>query len=450
MNSPLLPVVALATAITFNVASPGAAAGLEWPQWRGPLLNGVAPDANPPVEWSETKNVRWKVAVPGNGSSTPIISGKHLFLLAAEEVAGAETKPAEAAAPAEPSGRRGGGGRAERPTTPHRFTVQAWDRTQGRLLWQKTAVEEVPHEGHHRDHGFASGSPVTDGEHVYAWFGSRGLHAYDFAGNPKWSKRFGQMRTRGTFGEGSSPALHGNTLVILWDHEGDDFIAALDKRTGEELWRQSRDEGTSWTTPFILTHNGVTQVLVNGSGRIRSYALADGKVLWECGGMTQNVIPTPVADADTAYFVSGFRGAAALAIKLGGSGDLTGTDFIRWSHNKSTPYVPSPLLYDGHLYFLAGNNATLSCLEAKTGRIHYEASRLEGVFGMYASPVGAGGRVYLAGRDGKVAVIKNGPALEVLAVNALDDKFDASPAVVGNELYLRGHKSLYCLAEAGQ
>lgn len=331
MRSLFLPLVTLASVLAIHVCP--AAAGPEWPQWRGPLLNGVAPNANPPVTWSETNNIRWKVAVPGTGSSTPIISGKHLFLLATEQVAGAAPAPPETAAPAAEPGRRGGGS-AERPAIPHRFTVQAWDRTEGKLLWQKTAVEEVPHEGHHRDHGFASGSPVTDGEHVYAWFGSRGLHAYDFAGNLKWSQRFGQMRTRMTFGEGTSPALHGDKLVILWDHEGEDFIAALDKHTGRELWRQPRNEATSWTTPLIITHNGVTQVLVNGSSRIRSYALADGKQLWECGGMTQNVIPMPVADADTAYFMSGFRGAAALAIKLGGSGDLTGTEFIRWSHNQ--------------------------------------------------------------------------------------------------------------------
>ena len=413
----------------------------------------MAPGANPPVKWSETENVRWKVSVPGTGSSTPIISGKHIFLLAAEELPGAD-KPAQAtnAAPATPPpagpGGRRGGGRSETPTNPVRFTVHALDRTTGKSLWQKTAVEEVPHEGHHRDHGFASASPVTDGEHVYAWFGSRGMHAYDFKGNLKWSKRFGQMQTRNAFGEGSSPALHGGTLVILWDHEGDDFITALNKQTGEELWRQPRSEGTSWTTPVIITHNGVTQVLVNGTGRIRSYALTDGKLLWECGGMTRNVIPSPVVDTDSAYFISGFQGAALLAIKLGGSGDLTGTDFVRWSHNKSTPYVPSPLLYEGNLYFLAGNNATLSCFDTKTGKAHYEATRLEGVFGMYASPVGAAGRVYLAGRDGKCAVVKSGAAFEVLAVNALEDKFDASPAIVGNELFLRGHKSLYCLAES--
>lgn len=450
-----LPVVVLTGAsLLFTVASQAA----DWPQWRGPSQNGVAPNANPPTFWSESSNVVWKIAVPGSGTSTPIIWGKHIFLLAAEALPSANQAPVtnapapQATTNAAPGGNRrgGGGGRSEAPTNPYRFTVNAFDRTTGKVLWQKTAVEEVPHEAHHRDHGFASASPVTDGEHVYAWFGSRGMHCYDFSGKLKWSQRFGKMQTRNSFGEGSSPALHGDTLVVLWDHEGEDFITALDKRTGQEKWRQPRSEGTGWTTPLIVTYAGQTQVLISAANRIRSYALDDGKLLWECAGMTANPIPTPVADADTAYFISGFRGAALLAIKLGGTGDLTGTDFIRWSHNKSTPYVPSPLLYDDFFYFLAGNNATLSCLDAKTGKAHYEAERLEGVFGMYASPVGAGGRIYLAGRDGKCAVIKNSPTLEVLAVNALDDKFDASPAVVGNELFLRGHKSLYCISEAAK
>jgi outer membrane protein assembly factor BamB len=436
-------------------------AGAYWPQWRGPRRNGLAPDGDPPVSWSETTNLHWKVALPGFGTSTPIIWGDHVFIVSAlVSGSAAPAAPAPSAAAPASAGQRprrgggsgggGGGFGIEQPRTTYRFLVLAYECDTGKLLWQQTACEEVPHEGHHRDHGFASASPVTDGERVYAWFGSRGLYCYDFAGRLQWQKRFGRMETRNSFGEGSSPALHGDTLVILWDHEGEDFIAALDKRTGKELWRQSRDEPTGWTTPLVVTHEGRTEVVVSGTTRIRSYELASGRPLWECAGMTANAIPSAVAGPGLAYFISGFRGSALLAIKLGRSGDLSDSDAIAWRHHRNTPYVPSPLLYDGLLYFFSGNNAALSCFDARTGQPHYEAQRLEGIYGMYASPVGVAGRVYLAGRDGQCAVLKHGPKLEVLSRPVLEDKFDASPAVAGRQLFLRGHRNLYCLANTAE
>ncbi len=322
------------------------------------------------------------------------------------------------------------------------------DRQAGRPLWERVARVEVPHEGHHRDHGYASFSPVTDGEHLFVYFGSRGLYAYDLQGNRKWEKDLGDMSTRNSFGEGSSPALHGDVLVVQWDHEGDDFIVAFDKRTGRELWRRERDELTTWSTPLVVVHGGRTQVVANASNRIRSYDLHTGEQLWECGGMTQNVIPTPVTDGARVYALSGFRGAALLAIRLSHSGDLThAADAIAWRHGRNTPYVPSPLLYDGRLYFCSGNNAMLSSFDTATGKPLLEAERISGVNGVYASPVGAAGRVYLVGRDGSTAVLKHGDQLEVLATNKLDDRFDASAAAVGRELFLRGHRHLYCLAE---
>ena len=408
-------------------------------------------EANPPVKWSETSNVRWKAAIPGFGTSSPVIWGHRIFILSARPAEKPDGPPNNPAAPVEARPGRGGGrGNSfgiEKPVQPYEFLALCFDRASGKLLWQKTVCVEVPHEGHHKDHGFASASPVTDGQRVYAWFGSRGLYCYDLEGRPLWQKRFGRMETRNSFGEGSSPALHGQRLFILWDHEGEDFLAALDKETGEELWRQKREEPTGWTTPFVWESQGRSEVMVNGTQRIRSYDTATGKPLWECGGMTANPIPTPVVGGGLAYFLSGYRGSSLLAIKLGRAGDLTGTDAIAWRHAKGTPYVPSPLLYQGRLYFFSGNNAMISCFDAKTGQPHYEAERLEGIFGVYASPVGAADRVYAAGRDGKTAVLKAGPTLQVLAINALEDRFDASPAAVGRELFLRGHKFLYCLAE---
>ncbi len=338
--------------------------------------------------------------------------------------------------------------RSEQPTEAHAFTVLAVDRHTGRLLWERVARTEVPHEGHHRDHGYASFSPVTDGEWLFAWFGSRGLYAYDLAGNLKWEKDLGDMQTRNSFGEGNSPALHGDVLVVQWDHEGEDFIVALDKRTGRELWRRERDEPTTWSTPLVVVHAGRTQVVANATQRIRSYDLHSGELLWECGGMTQNVIPSPVSDGQRVYVLSGFRGAALLAIRLGYRGDLSRSpEAIAWRHGRNTPYVPSPLLYEGRLYFYSGNNAMLSVFEAAGGKPLVEAERLGGLSGVYASPLGAAGRVYLVGRDGNTLVIRHGDRLEVLSTNRLDDRFDASPAAVGRELYLRGHRHLYCLAE---
>jgi outer membrane protein assembly factor BamB len=431
-----------------------------WARWRGPLANGTAPAGAPPTKWSETENVKWKLKLPGFGTSTPIVWGNQVFVLTAIPT-GKKTEPApEVAAapapPAEPGGnppgerrrRGGGGGRSEQPSEAYQFVILSVDRQSGKVLWQKTATEQVPHEGHHRDHGFASASPVTDGEHLYASFGSRGIFCYDLAGNVKWEKDLGDMQTRNAFGEGTSPALHGDTLVVSWDHEGADFIVALDKRTGQERWRQPRDEPTTWSTPLIVEHEGKAQVIVSATNKIRSYDLATGQQVWECGGMTGNVVPTPVSDFGMVYAISGFRGASLMAIKLGRTGDLTGTDAIAWQHAKSTPYVPSPLLLGERLYFLAGNNGILSCFNAKTGLPHFEGERIAHLLGgVYASPVGAADRVYLIGRDGKSVVIKNDDKLEALATNQLDDKFDASPAVVGRQLFLRGHQHLYCIAE---
>lgn len=426
----------------------------QWPAWRGPLANGSAPLADPPTVWSETKNLKWKVAVPGRGTASPVIWGDRVFVLTAVgEGKSAEAKPVGPPpatgtnAPTGPRNRPGGPGGGGKPTESIQFTVLCLDRKTGKTLWQKVAVEAVPHEGHHQDHGFASASPVTDGEVLLAYFGSRGLHCYDLNGNLKWSKQFGEMKTRNSFGEGASPALFGNTVIVNWDDETDqDFIVALDKRDGKELWRTPRSAATGWATPHPIDFGGQVQVVINAT-TVRSYHLATGKEIWSCGGMTENAIPSVVHDADTVYAISGFRGASLQAIKLGRTGDLAGTDAIRWSHNKNTPYVPSPLLAGQRLYFLSGNTGKLSCFDTAAGKALFEAQQLEGIFGVYASPVAAKDRVYVLGREGKCVVLKNSDSLEVLATNKLDDRTDASIALVGKELFIRGHENLYCVAE---
>ncbi len=425
-------------------AEPDPDAMKYWGRWRGPQATGVAPYGDPPVEWSESKNIRWKVEIPGEGHSTPIIWGDRVYVQAAIKT---DKQPAGSKEKTEETRQRpnwmGGG----RPTHVHKFNILALDRGSGKVVWEHTAREELPHEGAHTRGSLASNSPVTDGEHLFAYFGSRGLYCLDMQGKQKWAKDFGDMRTRLSFGEGSSPVLYDDTIVVNWDHEDESFIVALDKNTGKQLWKVNRDESTSWATPIVVEHNGKPQVITSASKRVRGYDLATGNCLWECGGLTMNVIPSPVWADGVVYAMSGFRGKSLLAIRLGDAkGDITGSKAIVWKHNQGTPYVPSPLLYGDTLYFLDTNNAILSCLDAGGGKEHYSRQRLEGLKGVFASPVGAHDRVYVAGQNGATLVIKRSPKFQVLATNMLDDSFDASPAIVGREMYLRGHKYLYCIA----
>ncbi len=441
-----------------HAAGPSGDAERYWPQWRGPTATGVAPHGDPPVTWSESKNIRWKIEIPGIGHATPIVWGDRVYVQTAVKT-DTKAKPEELArqpAPSRSSGRRGRRGRGGRdwmgtkqPTHAHKFVLLAIDRRTGKTVWQRTLCEELPHERLHRDASQASNSPVTDGQRVYAYFGSRGLYCLDMQGKVIWQKRFGKMQTRNAFGEGSSPALHGDTIVVNWDHEGQSFIVALDKETGKQRWKVDRDERTSWATPLVVIVGGTPQVVTSATSRIRSYDLKTGKLVWQCGGMTTNVIPSPVCGNDLVYAMSGYRGSALLAIRYADAkGDITDSDAVAWKYDgPGTPYAPSPLLYGDTLYFLDRNRSLLSCFNAKTFKENYTRQRLEGMVGGYVSPVGASDRVYVLDRSGKMAVIRRGPEFELLATNALDDRFTASPAIVGKEIYLRGGRNLYCIAE---
>lgn len=415
-----------------------------WPQWRGSDSNGVSLYGKPPVKWDESTNIKWKIEIPGKGHATPITWDDQIFVLTAIQTDKKIESKKEA--PAQGQNQR----RAMSTSTEyvHKFAIFAINRSDGSIKWQHTAREELPHEGAHPTGTWASNSPVTDGEHIYAYFGSRGLYCYDMQGKLIWDKDFGDMKIRMSFGEGSSPALYKDKIVVNWDHEGQSFIIALDKKTGKELWKMDRDEVTSWATPLIVESNGKPQVITNGTNQIRSYDLATGQLLWESSGMTPNAIPSPVEAKGMVYIMSGFRGNALQAIRLSeAKGNIAGSTAIVWTLDKETPYTPSPLLYDDMLYFTRGNEIRLSCFNASTGEAYYSRQKLEGLSGLYASPVGADGKVYIAGRNGTTLVIKHGAQYEVLATNKLDDSFSASPVIVDNDLYLRGEKYLYCISE---
>jgi outer membrane protein assembly factor BamB len=412
-----------------------------WPQWRGPFFNGMA-RGDAPTVWSDTKNIKWKAEIPGRGFSTPVIWGDKIFLTTA-----IPNKASEEPAPAPAEGRRAGGGAG--PMVEHRFEVLALDRKTGKLLWQRTAKVATPHEGYHRAYGsFASNSPSTDGRYVYAFFGSRGLYAYDFNGKLIWEKDFGvQMKMRLAFGEGAAPLLLRDQLFLVFDHEAGSFMVAIDKRNGKELWRSQRDEPSSWSTPLAIEHNGRTEIIVPATNKVRSYDARDGKVLWESAGLGSNVIPVPVHHNGMVFVMSGHRDPKLMAIKLGKDGDITGSDAIAWSHTRGLAYTTSPVLYDNKLYVVT-DNGMVSAFNATTGEPFYAQTRLPKAYNIKASPVGANGKLYLATEDGDVVVLKMGEKFEVLGVNTLEDQvFIATPVIADGEIYLRGQNTLFCISE---
>lgn len=435
----------------FSSLAPAQEAAALWPQWRGPQENGTSATANPPIEWGPQQNVKWKVAVPGQGSGSPIIWGNRVYLLTAVKTDRQQKSPPATAAPQPEAGSESSPGRTGRPrpaapTNYYQFIVLCYDRETGDEIWRNVAAEEVPHEPGHETNSFASSSPVTDGKHLFVSFGSRGIFCFDMEGNKKWERDLGQMETRAGFGEGSSPALHGNVLVIPWDHEGESSIIALNAKSGATLWESERDEPTTWATPLITEYKGRTQVITNGT-RVRSYDLATGKLLWECGGQVQNPIPSPIRFKDSVICMTGFRGNAIYSISLDARGDVTDTAKVLWSREDAAPYVPSAALYSGRLYFTKANNAIVTSIDAETGEVVIPQQRLPGIRSLYASPVAAADRIYFTGRDGTTVVIRHGESLEIIATNTLGEEVDASPALAENQLFLRSNAHLYCISQ---
>ena len=421
--------------LVFASAAIGQAPSAGWQRWRGPFDTGMAV-GDAPLRWSDQSGVKWKVAIPGRGHSTPVVAGDRLFLTTAI--------PTGNSSPPAGRSRGGGGGGGADAGLEHRFDVMAINRATGATVWQRTATVATPHEGYHRTYGsFASNSPVTDGQRVYAFFGSRGLFAYSLDGELLWNKDFGiKLRMDGAFGEGTAPVLHDGRLLVLFDHLDQGALFVLDAASGKELMRIPRPERYNWAAPFVATHAGRRQIVVNGE-TTRGYDYETGTEIWRAAGLGENSVPQMVQHRDHVFAMSGHTIKMLMAIRLGRKGDLTGTDGIAWSTARAVSYTPSPLLHDGKLYIVS-DAGLVSCLDALTGRPYWGPERLPQPYNFKASPVGAAGRIYLATEEGDVVVLRLGERFEVLATNTLrDQSFIASPVILDGAIYLRSRTHLF-------
>lgn len=421
---------------TMGAQRPGPSA---WPHWRGPDHTGVA-NSTAPLRWSDTENIRWKLEIPGRGFSTPVVSGDRIFLTNAVPTGRGGQQSAA-------SGRGAGGGAGA--GQEHRLEVMAVDRASGKIAWRHTAATVTPHEGYHHLYGsFASNAPATDGERLYAFFGSHGLFAYDLHGKLLWQKDPGiKMNMRLAFGEGSGVVVDSGRIYLQYDHQGPGAILALNAQDGAEVWRAPRNDNSSWSTPLVVTHEGRKQLVVTADTKVKAYDVATGKPVWEVAGLGMNPIPQPVQFRDSVILMSGYRDPRIMAVRLGRTGDLTGTNAVLWESTRGTSYTGSPALHQGRVYVFS-DNGLLSVFDAATGKPHYLQARLPKAYATKSSPMIAGDRVYLATEEGDVVVVRTGDTLDVLATNTLaDQSFIASPIAVDGMLYLRSRTHLFAIGQ---
>jgi outer membrane protein assembly factor BamB len=415
-------------------------AGDNWPQFRGPGSTGVVDDPALPDKWSKTENVLWTADVPGTGWSSPIVWGGKIFV----------TSVVSTGAPEAPKKGLYMGGERKPPSDEHRYVVYAYDFKTGKLLWEHEAHRGVP-GARHLKNTYASETPVTDGERVYARFGNVGLFCYDMNGKLLWSHPTAAAATRYGWGTAASPVLHQNRIYLVDDNDSHSYLEALDKKTGASVWKVDREEGSNWATPYIWEHDGKTEIVTPGTKRVRSYDL-DGKLLWEFGGMSSIVIPTPFAAHGLLYVTSGYVGdqiKPVFAIKPGAKGDLTlakgetSNAGIAWYLSKEGPYNPSPIVY-GDYYYTLLDFGFFTCHDARTGKEVYGKQRMSPESGAFtASPWASNGKIFLMSEDGDTFVIAAGPEYKLLGKNSLDEMTMATPAIAQGSLVIRTASKLY-------
>jgi outer membrane protein assembly factor BamB len=416
---------------------------VNWSQWRGPDSQGVSHERDLPTKWSNTKNVKWRAEIPGRGHSSPIVWGNRIFLTTSlEGEVVPEARPVKHILEGEvyvhPDSVAG--------NRSHTLQVLCLDRGTGKPLWTRTAYEGRVYDDRHRKATYADATPATDGQRVYAWFGSEGLYCYNFAGKLLWKKSFGGIATQG-MGNGTSPVLYQDLLILQCDEDNGDksFIVALDKKSGKERWRTARKVEVSWTTPVVTRTPLRAELVASGSQYVASYDPATGKELWRCKGTEGWTVPTPLVGHGIVVVSAAHPVKRALAIRLGGNGDVTNTPFVVWQRDKGTGYVPSSILYGDYVYLMS-DRGLLTCIDVTTGEVKYEGARVPRPATFSASPVAFEDKILLTSEDGDTFVLKAGPKHEVLETNSLDEPVYASPAIAGGNILIRSVKHLYCLS----
>ena len=418
-------------ALVLTLVLPLSSHAADWAQFRGPNGSGVSPDAKPPTTWSDAQNVKWKTPLPGAGTSSPILVGGKIFVTCWTG-----------------GGADGSGSRLQR-------HLACLNRDTGKILWSKRVdgEEQVDrYDGYLQEHGYASHTPASDGERVYVYFGKGGALAFDLDGKELWRTNLGSESNAKNWGSASSPILYKDSVIISASEESH-AVYALDKKTGKELWKA---EGGALSyvfgTPVIAEHAGRAELLLSMPDEIWALNPNTGKLRWHAdSGLPGNIAPGVVVGDGVAFAFGGFPRLGALAVKLGGKGDVTQSNVV-WTSNNST-YVPTPVLHEGRLYF-ASDAGFATCLDAKTGALVFK-ERLPGASAtgrggkpFYASAVLANGHVYAVSRRNGVFVFAAAPEFKLVAQNKLtgdDSDFNATPALAGRQLFLRSNRNLYCL-----
>ena len=431
--------VALTTSMLFSITTQ---ARENWPCFRGPSC-GVVEDEVLPVSWSATENVQWKIDVVGRAWSSPIVWGDKIFLT---------TVASEGHVEEAKKGLYFGGNRNKPPSAIHHWIVYCYDWASGKTLWQKTVHMGKPAEPVHIKNTYASETPVTDGKRVYFYFGNVGVFCFDLYGKEVWQKRFDPVKMRYNWGTAASPVLHGDRLFIINDNEEKSYLLALDKKTGNEVFRVQRDEKSNWVMPYIWENAERTELVTCGTGKVRSYDL-EGQLLWELRGMSVIAIPTPVEANGLLYLCSGYVGdkknRPIYAVKAGATGDITPENeqdtgkYIAWYHKFGGPYNPSPIAY-GDFFYILYDRGMLSCYQGRTGKLIYEKQQLApDARAFTVSPWANDGKLFFLSEDGDTFIVKAGPEFKVLGRNALNEMCMATPATLRGSIIIRTLNKLY-------